>query len=166
MADNTTFQSVTLATPPAGTTVAADDVAVGGTQLSGLVQFMKLVDGTLNGTDPIKGDSANGLDVDVTRLPAAPTAARTSIADNNVDTQLLAANASRKMAVIVNDSDQDLYVGLGAAAVTTSDYSYFLPRTSGNQKSQMELPLPVFTGEIRGIWSANSSGAARVTELT
>ena len=166
MADNTTFQSITLATPPAGTVVAADDVAVGGTQPSGLVQFMKLVDGTLNGTDPIRGDSANGLDVDVTRLPTAGTATRTSVDDTNAGTQLLASNANRKMAVIVNDSDQDLYVGLGATAVTTADYSYFLPRTIGTMKSQMELPLPVFTGEIRGIWSANSTGAARITELT
>lgn len=199
MADNTTFQSGTLATPPAGTIVSADEIQVAGTQPIGLVQYMKLVDGTPNGTGAIAGDTANGLDVDVTRLPSIPagsnnigdvdvlslpsipagsnnigdvdiapsgTATRTSIADNNVDTQLLAANAGRKMAVIVNDSDQDLYVGLGGSAVSATDYSYFLPRSSGGQKSQMELPIPVFTGEIRGIWSANSTGAARITEMT
>ena len=199
MADNTTFQSATLATPPAGTVVSADDVQVNGTQPTGLVQWMKLVDGTPNGTQAIAGDTANGLDVDVTRLPSIPagtnnigdvdvltlpsipagsnnigdvdiapsgTASRTSVADNNADTQLLASNTNRKMAVIVNDSTEDLYVGLGATAVSTTDYSYFLPRSSGGQRSQMELPLPIFTGEIRGIWSANSTGAARITELT
>lgn len=207
MADNVEYQSAIVATPPSGTDVATDEIQVGGTHPLAHVQFMKLVDGTLNGTDPIRGDSANGLDVDVTRLPSgtvagssslpagtnnigdvdvlslpslpagannigdvdvAPStgAARTSVADNNADTQLLASNASRKMAIIVNDSDQDLYVGLGAAAVSTTDYTYFLPRTSGGQKSQLELPLPVFSGEIRGIWSANSTGSARITELT
>lgn len=168
MADNATFQSGTLATIPAGVTVSADDVQVAGTQPTGLVEYMKLVDGTPNGTDPIKGDSTFGLDVDVTRSPnpTASTAVRSSVADTNSDTQLLASNTGRKMAVIVNDSDQDLYVGLGATAVSSSNYSYFLPKSSGGQKSQLELPLPVFTGEIRGIWAADSTGAARITELT
>lgn len=181
MADNVQYQSGTLATPPSATTVATDEVQVSGTQPLAHVQYMKLVDGTPNGTGAISGDSANGLDVDVTRLPAIPagnnnigdvdispagTATRSSVNDNNIDTQLLVANANRKMAVIVNDSDQDLYVGLGSGAVSTVDYSYFLPKSSGGQKSQLELPLPVFTGEIRGIWAANSTGAARITELT
>lgn len=166
MADNTTFQSGTLATPPSGTVVAADDVAVGGNP-TGLVQFMKLVDGTLNGTQPIGGDSTNGLDVDVTRtaVPTAATSTRSSVGDDTNDTALLASNAARKQAIIVNESDADLYVALGAAASTT-DYTYFLPRQSGGQKSQLELPLPVYTGAIRGIWSSNAGGNARITELT
>ncbi len=167
MADNTTFQSATLATPPAGTVVAADDVAVNGTQPSGLVQFMKLVDGTPNGTSAIGGDSTNGLDVDVTRtaVPTAATSTRSSVGDDTNDTALLVANTARKQAIIVNESDADLYVALGAAASTT-DYTYFLPRQSGGQKSQLELPLPVYTGAIRGIWSSNAGGNARITELT
>ena len=32
------------------------------------VQYVKLMDGTLDGSDVIPGDAANGLDVDVTRL--------------------------------------------------------------------------------------------------
>lgn len=48
--------------------VASDEVAVnGGTTAQ--TQFVKLVDGTANGTDGIPGTAANGLDVDVTRLP-------------------------------------------------------------------------------------------------
>lgn len=164
MPDNTTFQSVTLATPPSGTVVAADDVQVGGTQASGLVQFMKIVDGTLNGTDPIKGDSANGLDVDVTRLPTAGTATLSNVVGANADTALLAANAARKQAIIVNDSDAALYVKLGTGASLTS-YSFFLPAQANGQKAQLELPLPVYTGAINGIW-ASATGNARVTELT
>lgn len=168
MADNVTFQAAVTATPPAGTIAATDEIQVNGTQPLAHVQYVKLVDGTPNGTAAIVGDAANGLDVDVTRTaaPTASTAARSSVADTNVDTQLLASNAARKMAVIVNDSDQDLYVGLGAVAVSTTSFTYFLPKTSGGQMSQLELPVPVFTGEIRGIWAANSTGSARVTELT
>lgn len=78
MADNVQYQSTTLATPPAATTVATDEVQVNGTQPVAQVQFMKLVDGTLNGNQPIPGDSANGLDVDVTRLPSLP------VGNNNI----------------------------------------------------------------------------------
>lgn len=60
MADNVTVSST------ATFTVACDEVAVGGTQGTGQVQFVKLVDGTLNGTAPIPGDSTNGLKVNVT----------------------------------------------------------------------------------------------------
>lgn len=53
MADNPTYQSATVATLPAGTVVAADDVSVDGTQPTAAVQFMKLVDGTPNGTKSV-----------------------------------------------------------------------------------------------------------------
>src|SRR5438552_1592882 len=65
MADNVDITS------GSGTTIATDQVQVGGTNATAHVQFTKLVDGTLNGTDPISGNLANGLDVDVTRLPTA-----------------------------------------------------------------------------------------------
>jgi hypothetical protein len=57
MTDNTTL-------PGTGEVFAADDV-------SGVkYQLVKLVDGTADGTGKIAGDASNGLDVDVTRLPA------------------------------------------------------------------------------------------------
>jgi hypothetical protein len=69
MADNPTVDNGT------GTdyTVAADDVTVTG-MAAGLVQYVKLVDGTANGTEPIVGTTANGLDVDVTRVIPGTTA--------------------------------------------------------------------------------------------
>lgn len=58
MADNVAI------TAGAGTSVATDDV--GGVHY----QRVKLVNGTLDASDAIAGDATNGLDVDVTRLPA------------------------------------------------------------------------------------------------
>jgi hypothetical protein len=58
MADNITL-------PGTGGVVATDDIGS-----SVQVQYMKLMDGTSAGTDIISGTSANGLDVDVTRLPS------------------------------------------------------------------------------------------------
>jgi hypothetical protein len=60
MADNVPI------TPGSGVDVATDDTSVG------QVQFVKLMDGTLDSTQRIGGDATNGLDVDVTRLPALP----------------------------------------------------------------------------------------------
>ena len=62
MADNI---NVTAGT---GKTIAADDVQISGTNPTGLVQFVKLVDGTLDGTEPIHvggGTQANALRVTV-----------------------------------------------------------------------------------------------------
>jgi hypothetical protein len=58
MADNVAI------TAGSGTNIATDDIA--GVHY----QRVKLVDGTLDGTGAIGGDATNGLDVDVTRLPA------------------------------------------------------------------------------------------------
>ena len=55
-------------TAGSGTTVGTDEVTIGGTLQH--VQRVKLVDGADGGTALIGGDATNGLDVDVTRLPA------------------------------------------------------------------------------------------------
>lgn len=52
-------------TAGSGTTVATDDLGA-----TGHAQRVKLMDGTDGGTAYIPGDASNGLDVDVTRLPA------------------------------------------------------------------------------------------------
>ena len=62
MADNTAQNGTS--------TIATDEIQVGGTQALAHVQFVKLVDGTLNGTDAIPGTAASGLLVN-TELPAA-----------------------------------------------------------------------------------------------
>jgi hypothetical protein len=64
MADNLTT-TTTVATVPSGTTFRTDDLGA-----AGHVQYVKLLDGTDGGTAAIGGDATNGLDVDVTRLPA------------------------------------------------------------------------------------------------
>jgi len=86
MADNVAVSST------ATYTIATDEVQVGGTQGAAQVQFVKLVDGTLNGTAVIPGDTANGLDVDVTRLPALITSTaiigKVKITDGTTDAQV------------------------------------------------------------------------------
>lgn len=90
----------------------------------------------------------------------ATTGTRSSVNDVASDVQLLASNASRRVATIFNDSTEILYLALGAAAASLTDYTAQLfPR------GYFETPYR-YTGEIRGIWANNASGAARITELT
>jgi hypothetical protein len=63
VADNLTT-TTTVSTIPNGTVIATDEVG------SAHVQIVKLMDGTDGGSDRIQGTAANGLEVDVTRLPA------------------------------------------------------------------------------------------------
>jgi hypothetical protein len=104
-------------------------------------------------------------DVDVLTLPAVvaatySTSAVTSVASAATSTSILASNANRRMAIMVNDVDKNCYVKLGATASTTS-FSYKL--TPGQT---LELPMPVYTGAIDAIWEAGPTGSMRVTEIT
>jgi hypothetical protein len=60
--------------------------------------------------------------------------------------------------VIFNDSTQVLYIKFGATASATS---YTVQVAAGGY---YELPMPVYTGIIDGIW-ASANGNARVTEM-
>jgi hypothetical protein len=82
-----------------------------------------------------------------------------SVASSTSTVTILAANAARRGAIIFNDSTSNLYVKLGSGASTTS-FSVRLG-TAG----LFQLPYPVYTGIITGVWSS-VNGAARVTELT
>lgn len=74
MADNVSVSN-NSGNPGVDYNVASDEVAVGGTQPVAEVQFVKLVDGTLNGTAVIPGGSA-GLKVDLSGTAANATAVK------------------------------------------------------------------------------------------
>lgn len=87
MADNVAI------TAGVGTTVAADEVA-DGTLGSVKVQFVKLMDGTLDGTDKA-AVGANGLAVDVKAVPADPFGANADAAVAAGDAGSLSAKLRR-----------------------------------------------------------------------
>lgn len=90
----------------------------------------------------------------------AATASVTNQNDQATNVTLLQANGGRKGVVIVNDSTATLYLKYGATASTTS-FTYRL-----DPGVTWEMPQPLYTGQIDGIWSVDASGAARITELT
>lgn len=93
--------------------------------------------------------------------PTSNTSAITYPALTGANQTLLAANASRKAAVITNDSGNTLYVKLGATASATS-YSFKL--IAGDI---LELgPTGLIWQGIIDAFSSAASGNAAVTELT
>ena len=87
------------------------------------------------------------------------TATLSSVSDTASSTTLLAANPGRRGASIYNDSTSTLYVKYGTTASATSFTVKLFP-------DDYHEVFGGFTGRIDGIWSADASGAARVTELS
>jgi hypothetical protein len=133
--------------PLSNYTVATDDI--------GGVHYQRLK--VVYGADGSAADVADGSPLPI-YLPKATGTTVTSVADSATVQTLVASNAARKMLIICNDSTQTLYVKLGSAA-SLADFSYkLLPN------GHLELPSPMYTGIVTGIWAADASGAAKMTE--
>lgn len=114
------------------------------------------------------GCSASGI-VDyrtvtsLTSLTSPSTGTQTNVDDTDTITTILAANTARKGATIVNDSTATLYILCATGTVSATSFTYRL-----SPGSTLELPIlkgGVYTGIIRGIWTADASGTARITEF-
>lgn len=152
MADNSTTQSSTLATVPAGEVYAFDEVTINAVAVKvGRNKIGYGADGAYT-----EVSSSAPLPVQAAR---ASTATVTSVSDSAVNQTLLAANANRLGATVHNDSASILYLKLGATASTTSFTTKLF------QDDYYEVPFG-YTGQIDGIWSADSTGAARITEVS
>ena len=88
----------------------------------------------------------------------ATDATRTAVASAESDTHLVAATSVRRGLTVFNDSSAILYLCLGTATASTTDYTVQVPAGG-----YYEAP-DRFTGEVRGIW-ASADGFAYITEL-
>lgn len=107
-------------------------------------------------------DGGNSITVDgtvSTNQITSGTATLSNVAGSAASVTILASNASRKMAMIQNDSASSLYLKFGTTA-SISSYTVLMV-----SNSYYELPNPVYTGRLDGIWLV-ATGNARVTELT
>lgn len=86
------------------------------------------------------------------------TAIETNVASSASTVSLLISNPTRKQALFFNDSTQTLYLKLGTTASTSS---YTVQVLAGGY---YELPQPVYTGAIDGLWTS-ANGNARITEM-
>jgi hypothetical protein len=99
------------------------------------------------------------LDGDNATLKAS-TPSTTQVSASATSVTLLTASAARKGAIIFNNSAiANLYFIFGATA-STSAFTYKLGPMQG-----YELPLPIYTGAISGIWDS-ANGNAQITEVS
>lgn len=89
----------------------------------------------------------------------ATTAVLSQVPSNLATVVLKAANANRKGLMVFNDSTANLFLTFAGAASATV---YTVKLAAG---ALFELPVPVYTGAISGIWDA-ANGNAIVTETT
>ncbi len=87
------------------------------------------------------------------------TSACTNVSAAASTTSILASTAGRRAAFFYNDSTSDLFLKLGATASTTS-FTVKMPAYS-----YYEIPQPVYTGAVDGIWTT-ATGSVRITEMT
>lgn len=137
--------------PATGVTAATDDCGA-----AGHAQIVKLGIATDGSATPFPGDATTGLRAS----RGTASASLSNVNDSAASASLLASNSSRRGAIVVNDSPSILYLKYGATASLTS-FTYRI-----EPYGTWEMPEPVYTGAIDGIWSADASGAARITELT
>lgn len=90
---------------------------------------------------------------------AASGAVVTNVTSAAADTQLLAALTTRKGMLLYNDSAYTLFLKYGTGA---SNSSFTAPLAPGGW---WEMPNPIYTGQVNGIWSS-AGGFARITELS
>lgn len=165
MADNVTLNSMS-----GGNTVAADEVA-DGTLGTVKVQYVKLMDGTLDGTTKGVIDATYGLKVDVSRLAALATGANVigyvghrsgttvnqgSASPTTTATQIVATNTTRRCVTIVNTGS--VTINIGSSAVTTSTG---IPLAAGDSISISEAA----NAAIYGITASGTGTVSYMTEL-
>jgi hypothetical protein len=92
-----------------------------------------------------------------TKEATVANATITSVAASASSVTLWASNPAARGRMAVNDGTANLYLAYGATA-TTSAYTVLVP-----SNGYFELPKPLYTGAVSGIWSS-ANGNARLTE--
>ena len=90
---------------------------------------------------------------------ATAGATLSTVASSASSTAIIASNAGRVGLMVFNTDANNLYLKYGATASTTS-FTVII-----GTNVLWEMPLPVYTGAIDGIWAADGSGSAFITEL-
>lgn len=111
----------------------------------------------INGVTVSTGAGPTGTGVQRVIESNVAAATTANVSSLNTNQTLLASNASRRGASFYNESTENCLVKFGATASATSYTVRMTPL------SYYELPQPVYSGVIDGIWDA-TAGAMRVTE--
>lgn len=102
------------------------------------------------------------LHVMAIETPVTTNATLTNVSASGSNVTLAASNAARVGLLIFHHASatSNLFVKFGATA-STSSFTVVVPANT-----LYELPRPVYTGIVDGIWTDALTGTARVTEIT
>jgi hypothetical protein len=169
-----TAAQISTLTPLSSVTVSGSVTANAGTNLN--TSALALESGgnlaSLNTKLPAQGQAlaAASLPVVLTAIQQAAltpvplytsTSTLSNVSASATSVTVLASNASRKAAMIFNDSAATLYLKFGATASTSS----YTVQIGPNGYYEMPANPVLYTGILDGIWSS-ATGTARVTELS
>lgn len=146
----------------AGAAVITDANGTAQQYLRGLIVLHLLQNTYLDGVEGSLTTLAGTLPMSNAQFLAnlRSTATASSVASAATSTSILASNVNRKGARILNSDANALYLNLaGAAAVILTASHVKLA-----EGESFDVPAG-YTGEIRGIWAADGSGAANVVEF-
>lgn len=147
------------ATPSGVQAGVADDAAISGNALRVGMKASNAIHTAMSADNDMVTPATDRRGQQFVMPGRASTAGLTAPAASATSVTVLAANTSRLGAIIVNDSTATLYLKYGATA-STSSFTYKL-----QGGATWEMPAPIFTGVLDGIWSS-ATGNARVTEMT
>ena len=136
-----------LITAGSGTVVSTDQLAD-----NTHVQRVKLMDGTADSTAVIAGDATDGLDIDVGGKYTTPT--HTAVSVGVATTVALASNTNRRYALFINNSNVEIYLKLGVAAVLNQGIRL---NRSGGSYEVSRLNGALYTGAVNAIASVAAS---------
>jgi hypothetical protein len=88
------------------------------------------------------------------------TGTNSAVASGVVSATILASNAARKGATITNTDANALYLDLSGGTASSTNFSVQIA-----SNAYYEVPFG-YTGKITGIWAADGSGSALVTEFS
>ena len=94
-------------------------------------------------------------------LVSVTTAEITFLASSATTVMLLQANGARHGLIVVNTDANDLWLKYGTTAGTASG-GWTVKIGSG---TTWEMPQPIYSGRIDGIWTAAGVGIAEMTEF-
>lgn len=152
-------------------TIAGKDFATAANQTSGNSSLTTIAakDFATEATQALQATAANqttgnsSLSTITTNTNLPPTVTVTSVVVDYAASTLLASNASRKSAVIVNNSPSPLIVKFGAVP-TYSDFTLQIPPFQSQA-----LPVPTYTGIVYGRWlppiNPQYLNQAQITEI-
>lgn len=92
------------------------------------------------------------------------TVSRSAVNDSATSVTVVAANTERRALAIFNNSSSSLYLAAGSTAATVASFTVCIDPYGYWEEPQPPAGYEAYTGAYTGIWSANSTGAALVTE--